>query len=380
MKNSITQYEVPLNRRIHCLKKTIVPLEISTAWIDNSELLESCHQLHGYVSEAYDDMQDNPTENYIDSQNPSYNDTFGWADKFLDNLSFHIAILQNLLGAAYFAEINFIAINNAVYDKMYKKIRNHYNLGIKNRSSTIPKFEDMFGNLKRRGIEINRGEIETVITNTKYPKMFLVARMLNTAISIYNKKTKRTPSFGFNNLDFRFIENPFRKHETEDIFIPLTPAEEKITREIIFLAEKNNLEYGFNNKSNGPDSGIYILSYNKIQISSFRWTIKNGYRIGIVLPNPGTEEHDRLLARIDRLENSDEIKNFCAETISACFFCNKDCVQHNAYKMKWNFLGQKMPRLPTTCGGGRLRLCIKPDENNFDMIKTLIEFLALIYK
>lgn len=387
MENNKVQAENPLNRRIYCLKKTIVPFKISTMWIDDFELLESCRSFHGYVSEAYDDMLNNPAENYIDPENPLYNDTYSWGDIFGWYLYFHKSILISFLEEAYCAEADFIVIKNEEYDKMYKKMKSKYTAEIKTEirlqmihsTSLLPKFDEMFNSLKRRGIEINRSESETVITNIKYPKMFQSAKLLFETVNIYNKKTKRTPRFGFDDLDFRFIENPNRKYEVEDIFISLSPIEEKITKELISTAKKNNLECRFNTKSKGPDNGDYMIYHNKTWISSFIWRTKYGYRINISLPQPESVEHKILLAEIDKLENAEEIKNFCAETLIGCMFCNKGCVQSNSYKMKLSFLGRKMPRLPTSCGGRGIKLHFKPDEKNFDLTKTLIGLLAEIY-
>jgi hypothetical protein len=385
MQNMKHDGATPLDRRIHCLKKMIFPLDVSTGWVADEELRVSCAQLHAYVCDAYDDILRCPAENFVDPENAAYNDTYSWADMFASNLSFHKSTLVSFLEASDFVEPNVIVISNASYDKMYKKMRTHYNGGRKTNNGTdsgvnesIPRFEDAFALLNRRGIVITRGESETVITNDKYPQMFPAAKMLLDAVTVYNKKTKRTPRFGFDDLDFRVIDDPFRKYAVDDVYIPLTSAEEAMTRELIAVAETNGLKCKFNTASKGPDGADYGFYRDKTLIAAFLWRVKYGYRIDLYPPSPweNAEMHDRLAGEIDKRSDADDIKDFCAESVSGCTFCNKGCVERNAYKMKMDFLGRKMARLPAACGGFRLRFEL--DELTFPAAKAMIELMAIV--
>ena len=148
-----------------------------------------------------------------------------------------------------------------------------------------------------------------------------------------------------------------------------------MTHELIDYAAQKRLKGGFIKKSGkGMYPVDYSFSYNKHHIMAFIWRSQYGLKLKITLPEPDTAEHDLLLRKINGFDTAENIKDFCSDTLKECGFCNKGCVQTNAYKKKWIFLGRQMPKLPPACWGFGLSFPLY--ESCFNMTKTLIGILA----
>lgn len=214
--------------------------------------------------------------------------------------------------------------------------------------------------------------------------MFLAAKRLYEAAEIfYAKIGKSIKNAGdaqfFRELDFRFIENPFRKRELEDIFYPLMTHEKIMVRGLIDYAVQKKLKGGFRKRSG---SGMYPSDYsfdcNKNHIIAFIWRASYGLKVKITLPEPETAAHDMLLKKVNELSNAEEIKDFCIKNINYCGYCSKGCIQANARKKKWLFLERPLAKLPASCWG--FGIFFPLSEENFVMSKILIDLLPEIYE
>ena len=369
MEKNIVEFESPLHRRLYYLSAALIPFEVSTAWIKDEELLESCRQFYNYVNDAYDDILEYPIENYIDPFDPALDNTDN-GNLIADSLEFHRSILDTFIKAAYIIENDSVMCKKTEYDKLIKNRKNIFLTNVRGSKFKIPfKFDDLMINLSRRGIVIKYFADDIVITNEKYPQMFLALKKMYEAVGL--------------NTDFRFIENPSRKRELEDIFYPLMPHEEKMARELIACAVQKNLKGGFIRKSRrGMYPSDYSFSCKKYEnhVIAFIWRTSYGLKIKITLPEPedAPSEHALLLQKINELDNAEDIKNFCSDTLRpGCPpQCKGDCGRADTYKKTLFFLGRPIPK-STGCWG--FGLFFPLNEESFAMTKILINILTEIY-
>lgn len=372
--------ESPFQRRIRLDKSALIPLEISTAWItDDEELLESCRQLYHYVVDGYDDILNNPEENFVDPLDPVFDTRPGNRDMVWDSMRFHRDFHRDFLIAlfryAFLIEIDAIVVKNEDYKKflLKRKLKFPKEKDIKERFIIPFSFQDLMTTLSRRGIVIMQLEHETIIKNAKYPQMFLAFERLFQAVEAFHAKTRRTSQW-FLNMDFRAIENPFRKPELDDLFYSLTLDEREVLDKLNSFAEQKKLKCKHRNMCGIRDTSF---RFHDKHILSFYWCVRTGLKIRVTLPEPPTAEHEVLFQKIKELENAKELIDFCLSNLYECFYCSKACVKNSAYKKKWVILGRPAPKLVTTCWGFGVYFSLT--EETLRIAKTLVDLLIEVY-
>lgn len=373
MEKNIVKFDSPLHRRLWYQSANLIPIEKSTALINDKALLNSCYQFYHYVNDAFDDILENPKENYFDPFDAAF-DNINNGNVIAANLTFHKSIIEKFLCVAFITENDLIAILNTDYDKLIRNMKNTYSINVRDGNFKLSyTFNDLLANLRRRGIVITRTEDQTIITNEKYPQMFLSARLLNDASKVFNQKTRRGPQW-FMNLDFRAIDNPLRKAEPDDLFDPLMPKEKELVDELLNIASQKKLRKNYWNLM-----GVRTIefTYNKSHLFSISWRIVCGLELTIKLPEPETMEHHLLQQKIGELDNAESIKDYFVNHLVLCAFCSKSCMQKNAYKKNWIILGRRAPNLIKSCWG--FGLVFQLNEDSLSKAKILLDILTNIY-
>lgn len=372
-------FENSLQRRIWLDKAALIPFEISTAWITDEELLESCGQFYQYTMDGYDDILKYPVENFIDPFDPVFDFRPGNRDVGRNTMEFHRGFHRDfpvrMLKFARDVFCDRIVLDTPVYTKAIKNMKTKYPTAkyIKDNYNISFTFDDMMRLLERRGLNITVSEMVTVITSDKYPHMFTAMKQLYDAAQAFNKKTRRTPQY-YGNMDFRAIENPFRKPELSELYYPLTIKEKELLDKLNDYAVMKKLKCKYGNLCGIREASF---TYKKIHVMSFYWRESNGLKIRITLPLPASPEHELLLNKINQTDEPNKLIDFCLNNLYECLFCSKSCVKNHVYKKKWSILGRPAPVLPTQCWG--LGSYFTLDKTTLELSCKMIDLLTEVY-
>jgi len=332
-----------------------MPIEMTTEWIKDERLLESCRQFYSYVTETYDDILEDPHEYEIMPDYPNEN---------IERIDFHVNLIEKSVDIAAAADYERLVVKTADYDKFMKtrktgdmqfnKIRVYGDALL---------FKKLLGALQRRGMAVQRNETETIITHGRYPQMFLAAHLLHQAELKYHGRVNRTPQF-LNMLDFREIQADKRKAEIEDVIYGMYDGQKKLIYKFIgYVSQKVKL----------GKSCFKLWYYKSVD---FTYDKKLLFRIGsdsieIPFPDPGTDLYNRLEKEIGKLPESEEIKEFCVRNISKCRYCNPGCVKANAYKKDWLLFGRSLDKLVESCR--QVIRVYEFNETEYNFFKKLID-------
>ena len=117
-KNTVS-FQSPLHQNLWRSSINVLPLERTTAWITDENLLTSCRQLYSYVMDAYDDILENPQLYGLDPHN--------LPNSFVsDRTQFHLSILysrKSFLELAVVKKSDCLILNTADYDKLLKDVK-----------------------------------------------------------------------------------------------------------------------------------------------------------------------------------------------------------------------------------------------------------------
>ncbi len=374
-----TYSENSFKRRINLDKAALIPFDVSTAWITDEALLESCRQFFAYTIDGYDDILNHPAENFVDPLDPVFNPRPGNRDVGSDSMGFHRGFHRDfparMLKFAREVHDDKIILDTPVYVKAIKNMKSKYPTAkyIKENYRIPFTFDDMIKLLGRRGLVIALSEDKTVISSDRYPMMFSAMKQLFDSAAAFNQKTRRTAQC-YGDMDFRAIKDPFRKPDIGDLYFPLNSEEKGLVDALTDYALSRKLKCKYVNLCGIREASF---TYKKIHIMSFYWRESNGLKTRISLPLPTVPEHDILLEKINQTEEPDKIIKFCLDNLYECLYCSKNCVKNHAYKKKWLILGRPAPVLPTECWG--LGSYFTLNDENLGIVKIMIDLLTKIY-
>ena len=95
-KNTVA-FQSPLHQNLWRSSINVLPLERTTAWITDENLLTSCRQLYSYVMDAYDDILENPQLYGLDPHNLPNQNSDNIFCLCLDLFNFLFFLLSNIL-------------------------------------------------------------------------------------------------------------------------------------------------------------------------------------------------------------------------------------------------------------------------------------------
>lgn len=363
MDKNLYEFDNTLQHFIWKQEVNLVPIEKSTALIEDNKIKQSCYELFHYIYDGFENIYKNPQ---VYGLNPDEKVNGAIEDR----ICFHRTILESFLDIALEVQIDFILINADAYDLMLKKIKMKWK-----QNKVLPpefSFENQMDTLKQIGLIINRNDSEIKVTNNIYPNMFLSAKLLRNATILQYQKTKRS-SQNFILCDFRSLQDFNRKVDLEDILDPCRDKEKELSQRIFQYMNNKNIqikkEYNF----------FYYrfakFEYKKKDLFFFRWNshhYSQGFELGLCLPGPGSQDYDMIQDEINKLDNADEIKDFCVNNMRYCIGCNANCVRNNAFKKKWVIFERPVKGLIASCGGALVTVN-KINENAFEIIKVLLD-------
>ncbi len=376
--NTTTEFQSPLHRTMWNIRANLFDLERTTAWITDEALAESCRQLYHYVTDAYDDILENPQDYGLV---PDGDSTDFATDKQLgEKVKFHLNILYNPLRRRYGSFLDLavdrkrdcLVLRTLDYDNLLKNIKNKKYNSVKVFTQDGV-FEKLLGTLSRRGFIIERHETETIIRNQKYPQMFLAADLLFQADLKYYNRAKRTPQF-FNLLDFREIQETKRKWDVEDIIGGLYDDQKKNVYSFIdYVSQK--IKFGKSCKIWYYRTAEF--TYKGRELWLMRWGKSYNFDISLPVIPPDSDEYLIFEDEISKLPNNQEIREFYYTHILTCNGCSAECVKKNAYKKNWSFFGNPLGKLIRSCEQ-RVMVYDFLDEN-YMYFKTLIDIYITVF-
>lgn len=334
MNRNLREFSSPLQKAVWRSYIDIYPLEYSISQIEDHELRQSCHELYDYTMEGMIDFAEHPEAyDFIPPDRLNRYEIY----------AFHHTFMETILSIACVKEKNGIRIDNVEYDsaiaRMERKLKNSK---ILDRTFTMT---DLLKTLDRRGICMNRDEIQISITNSRYPQLFYAAALLEDTASAYYRRTKRSPQ-QYRLLDFLSLGNDKRKFTLEDITAPMYDDEKELLYR--FLGElRKKIRLGQSCRVWYYRSADF--SYKRKPLFYIWWGKAYTFEIGVPLPAPDTAAYAFLLEEINKQPDADEFKAFCHDHIKICKGCNANCIRINAYKKDWIWFDRPMDKLIRSC-------------------------------
>lgn len=354
-------FSSPLHQTLWRAYIEYMSFERSTQGITDEKLLASIRDFYGYIQDGLNDMLACPGAYGIDPEERA---------TFCGKSDFHRIIVEQWFTIALAWDADSLTMASPDYEKLMKNLKGKLKQSINFTDSFT--FDDLINTLKRHGMVIVQNEAETVVTNTVYPRMFQSAGLLHQAAVRYYDKNKRSPQC-FRMLDFRSLA-PKRKIELEDVIDPLSDEQKKYLAALIaYVSAKVTLKvkaelwyyraasFCINNVTNYKKRYLFLVTWGKAY----------GLEINIPYPDPGTDACRFIEAEIEKLPNSEEVKDFCLQHVKTCKFCSQNCMQRNAFKKSWTMFGRPIPKLVRSC---ERHIAVQAlDDTSLAHFKTLID-------
>jgi hypothetical protein len=228
----------------------------------------------------------------------------------------------------------------------------------------------MFDVLTKNGIEIKHTEDKVIISNIKYPQMFIALnkwKELLTKYSSGNKKYKYDSAY--HHLDCRAFM-PEYDITFDSVMSSMSDEVREYMTELVRLLS----EYGINLNKADRIRSLYC-DYKNEHLLYF--AIDNTYPIiRTCMFKPGSAEAAAFRNEVEKLPNANEVKAFCLKGINRCRACGCHPVPPSQLGYWTEILGKKVK----LCGGRR---CFETDnitKESCEIMKTLLRINIKIIK
>jgi hypothetical protein len=119
------------------------------------------------------------------------------------------------------------------------------------------------------------------------------------------------------------------------------------------------------------------FKYKKRLLLFIRWGKAYAFDIGLPVIPPDTDAYLCFENEINKLPNSEELKEFYYKHILLCKACGPGCIKYNAYKKDWLFFGRPLPKLIRSCTQA---VAVEEfNETNYNYFKALIDIYIAIF-
>ncbi|MCL2604161.1 MAG: hypothetical protein FWD90_06755 [Defluviitaleaceae bacterium] len=321
------------------LMNDLIPIEITlnaetTSKLD-SLMIQSCRELHAFITHLYTDIYDNPDDyGLLIDDKETRNRAFGFLNFVWEGIPDGELINDSLVWIPGFA----------------KKINHHKGIN-KLLAKTPYSVRQRLDFMQRYGLHIEEKEGGAYITNTEYPHMFLSLQKLRQAA-----KKHYAGSVVYRNCEFRLLANPKYQPTLADIMHNRVSSE---TRDFLFQLDAYAREQKLKPEYRVKECIYYRYKGKRVLSITIR-----RYSVSILIDIGDID-------RINKQPYPDDFKAFVKKNMGYC----THCFPHHGGGKKVVLFGKQVG----VCG--RESLNIKnPKPSQFENIVQAIDFGCDVYR